>query len=89
MVMLMGEAEDQTLSEEELASYVLCLQKWGLQDVANLVCTSLVPLAPLMEHVGIFIYGRELSDMPRFWRLIGSSQALNALNLALNGENDL
>jgi hypothetical protein len=55
------------------------LNRQGLSSVALFACTCLVPISPLLEHVGITIFGTELEKFPAWWKLLSDPCELSKL----------
>ena len=66
-----------------------CLSKLrvlGFCQIAAIFSWSMIPVAPLLSHLGIVIFGRETEDQPVWWQLISSPERLARLSDRLHEE---
>lgn len=69
-----------------VAGCVSKLRALGLTQVAAIFTWSVIPIAPLLSHLGIIIFGREYEDQPMWWQVFSSPELLASLSDQLHEE---
>jgi len=62
------------------------LKVLGLSHIASIFSWSIIPMAPLLSHLGVVIFGREIEEQPVWWQVISSPKMLAWLSNRLYEE---
>jgi len=70
----------------EIEIFLARLRELGLSQIVAVLSWSIIPMAPLLSHLGVVIFGREAEEQPVWWQVMSSPTLLAWLSNRLYEE---